>query len=76
MADTMGDRRHSNNVQTLALYITVLANVIALAWAAATITAQVGTIRETLRPLVSDVAQLKIDDAIQRDRESRRTGDK
>lgn len=66
-----GERRTAGSVQIIALYVTILINVVAIVWGAATLSAEVTSLRETVKPLVGDVTELKIANAIRQDRESR-----
>ena len=70
---TGGDRRSSNLAQLIALYMTILVNVAVIVWGAATLRAEVTTLRETVTPLVGEVQEIRIEQAIQRDREARST---
>jgi hypothetical protein len=66
-----GERRSHAAIQLVALYITILVNVVAMVWGAATLTAEVSQLREEVTPLVADVYKLKVEQAIRIDRELR-----
>lgn len=75
-----GDRRHAERHRNYALYFTIAVQIIATVWGAATLNATVGQLRESVRNqgdlnanLVTVVTDIKVDVAILKDREARKS---